>query len=111
MAEKKKYKNYIVYARSNDTLREHFLKINAGGMKARVIPFDKPIPLTDEEVAAIKRMKEPVQMKKRVDVHEIMEKHKVPQDKANKMAQLIEDNPDIGGKEISWVPKYIVTPA
>jgi len=109
MAEKKK--KYIVYARSNDTIRERFAKVNAGGMRAKSIPFETPVMLTDEEVAALRRMKEPIQMKKQISVAEIMEKHKVTQAKANKMAALIEQNPDMGGKEISWVPKYVVSPA
>ena len=109
-AEKSKPKKYLVYARSQETMKEKFVKVNAGGMKARPIPFETPVFLTDGEVAAIKRMKEPMQIESRIDVHELMNKHQITQAKANEMAKLMERDP-AARKNFSWVAKYIVTPA
>jgi hypothetical protein len=40
-----------------------------------------------------------------------MEKHKVSQDKANRLAKAIEGDRSMGGKRIDWVEKYILVPA
>jgi hypothetical protein len=110
MAENKKHKKYVIYARSQETMKEKYVKINAGGMRARPLPFETPIFLTDKEVAAIKRIKEPMQIEGRIDVHELMEKHQISQTKANEMAKLMESDP-AARRKFSWVAKYIVTPA
>jgi hypothetical protein len=111
MAEKKeKAKKYIVYARSQEAMKEQFVKINAGGMIARPIPFETPVYLTDDEVKAIKRLREALQIEKRIDVRELMEAHQISQTKASEMAKLMESSPE-ARRKFSWVPKFIVTPA
>jgi hypothetical protein len=111
MAEKKKeHKQYVVYARSQETMKEKFVKVNAKGMIARPIPFEKPVYLTDGEVDAIKRMKEAFQVEKNIDIRELMEAHQISQTKANEMAKLMESDP-AARRKFSWVSKYIVTPA
>jgi hypothetical protein len=91
-------------------MKERFVKVNGGGMIARPIPFETPVFLTDSEVKAIKRMKDPMQVEGRIDVHELMDKHQITQKKANEMAKLMERDP-AANRKFSWVSKYIVTPA
>ena len=105
-----KPKKYIVYARSQESMREQFVKINAGGMIARPIPFEKPVYLTDKEVALLRRFKEPYQIEQRINVQELMEKHQISQSKANSMAKLLESDPT-ATRKFSHVSKYIVSPA
>ena len=105
-AKGKERQKYIVIARSTDTMKEVYAFANG-----RKIPFDTPVPLTDSQIASLKRQKEAIQIEKQISVREIMEKHQVSQTKANEMAKLIADNPDQGGKKIQYVSKYIVTPA
>ena len=107
MATKNKERQkYIVIARSTETIKEQYAI--AGTKK---IPFDEPVFLSDRDIAALKRQKEPIQVEKQVSVREIMDKHRISQTKAQEMAKLIADNPDQGGKRITFVSKYIVTPA
>ncbi len=109
-AEKKQHKKYLVYARSQDTMKEKFVKINAKGMIARPIPFEKPVYLTEDEVKAIRRIKEPMQVEKRIDVQEIMNAHQISQSKAQEMAKLMEADP-AARRKFSWVAKYICVEA
>jgi hypothetical protein len=55
-------------------------------------------------------MKEPIQVDRRIDVHELMDKYQITQEKANKLAQTIDSDPS-AKKQFSWVPKFVVTPA
>jgi hypothetical protein len=109
-AEKTKHKKYMVYARSQDTMKERFVKVNAGGMIARPIPFEKPVFLTEDEVHVIRRIKEPMQIEKRIDVQDLMQAHQISQSKAQEMAKLMESDP-AARRKFSWVAKYIVTAA
>ena len=103
-------KQYVIIARSQETMKEGFAVVNAGGRMARRIKFETPVYLTDTEVNAIKRQKDPVQIDKEISVYEIMEKYKIPQEKAGRLAQKIQQDPSMGGKSIDFVSKYIVTP-
>ena len=80
-------------------------------MGAKRIPFERPVYLSEAEVAALKRQKEPIQVDKDISVHEIMEKHKIPQAKANQLARQTERDPSMGGKRITFTPKFLVQPA
>ena len=104
--KKEERKKYLVIARSTETIKEMYAV--AGTKK---IPFDTPVTLTDNDLATLKRQREPIQVDKQVSVREIMEKHQVSQSKAQEMAKLISENPEQGGKKITFVSKYIVTPA
>jgi len=107
MATKKvERKKYIVIARSTETIKEMYA---IAGTKR--IPFDEPVFLTDKDIVALKRQREPIQVEKQVTVRDIMEKHRVSQGKAQEMAKLIANNPDQGGKKITFVSKYLVVPA
>jgi hypothetical protein len=98
-----KPKKYIVIARSNETLKEQYA---VAGVKK--VPFDTPVVLTDREVASLERQREPIQVEKQISVHEIMEKHKVTQVKANEIAKMIAADPSQGGKKITFVKKYVI---
>ena len=105
MATKEKAQQYVVIARSTETIKE---KVAMAGKRA--IPFETPVFLSGQELQSLRRQKEPIQVEKQVSVMEIMEKHRVSQAKANEMARLISENPDQGGKKITFVSKYIVSP-
>jgi hypothetical protein len=96
----------MVIARSTETMKEMYVWAN--GVQ---IPFETPLPLTDAQITTIKRQREPIQIEKTTTVRDIMEKHQVDQAKANQMLKLIAENPEQGGKKITYVSKYIVTPA
>ena len=101
-----KRKMYLVIARSTETMKEMYAWAN--GAK---IPFETPVPLNDTQIATLKHQREPIQVEKTTTIRDIMEKHSVDQAKANQMLKLIADNPEQGGKKITYVSKYIVTPA
>jgi len=100
-----KAQKYIVIARSTETMKERFAWTNG-----RKVLFDTPTFLSDAQVNTLRHQKEGIQMDKRVTVSDIMEKHSVDQNKANQMLKLIQQNPEQGGKKLSFVAKYIVTP-
>ncbi len=102
----KKAKQYIVTPRSPESLKEGFCIANG-----RRVPFDQPVYLSEAQVATLKRQKEPIQMEKQINVYELMEKHQITQEKANQMARQIQADPSMGGKKISFVPKFSVYPA
>jgi len=102
----KKRTKYIVIARSTETMKEMYAWAN--GAK---IPFETPLYLNDTQIATLKRQREPIQIEKNTTIRDIMEQHQVDQNKANAMLKLIQDNPEQGGKKITYVSKYIVTPA
>jgi hypothetical protein len=106
-----KRKKYMVIARSPETMKEGYAIVNAGGIKAKRIPFETPVMLTDKEVAVIKRQRESIQVDAELTVYQIMEKYKMSQEKANRMIRQINSDKDMGGKRIDWVARYIVTPA
>ena len=111
-AEAKKYKKYIIIPNSREARQEGYVTVSTGEFRtSRILPFEKPIPLTEKEVAALKRMKEPIQVDRDIDVHEIMDRHRITQDKANLIARRMDQDPQMGGKRISFTPKYTVVPA
>ena len=104
-------RNYIVIPLSPQARKEGYAICNANSaMGAKRIPFEKPIPLTEAEVAVLKRQRDPMTIEKDISVSEIMDKHRIPADKARKLAQQIERDPDMGGKRIVFQPKYHVQP-
>ena len=113
MAGKKKseMKQYIVIARNPETMKEGYAFVSTGERPRPLrVPFEKPVYLTEKEVAALKRQREAVEMDAHINVHEIMEKHKVSQNIANRMAQATERDRSMGGKKITFTPKYVIQP-
>ena len=111
-SQKKEYKKYMIIPNSREARQIGYVTVSTGEFRtSRILPLEKPVPMTDKEVAAIKRMKEPMQMDKDINVHNLMDKHHIPQNKANELAREIERNPEVGGKRISFVPQYSVVPA
>ena len=102
----KKRPKYLVIARSTETMKEMYAWAN--GVK---VPFETPVALSDVQVSTLKRQREPIQIEKNTTIRDIMDQHQVDQGKANAMLKLIQENPDQGGKKITYVSKYIVTPA
>jgi hypothetical protein len=105
-AKKEERTKYIVIARSTDTIKEMYAI--AGNKR---IPFDEPVYLNKRDIESLKRQREPIQVEKQVSVRDIMNKHQVSQVKAQEMAKLISENPDQGGKQITFVSKYVISPA
>jgi hypothetical protein len=103
-------KKYVIIARSTETIKERYACVNAGGVVIKRIPFETPVYLTDKEVAALKNQRESIQVDAPINVYQLMEKHKISQEKANRLAQKIEEDKSMGGKKIEWVAKYIVSP-
>ena len=97
---------YIIIPRSNETIKEQYA---VAGTKR--LPFNVPLRLSKKDVMLLRRQKEPIQVDKQINVHEIMDKFSIDQQKANKMAKLTEANPEMGGKSIQFVSKYIVSKA
>jgi len=90
----------IVKPATDNAFREGYVKVNG-----KVIPFEVPIIVSENDVKTIERMKEP----KRVDdnginVREIMNNLKIPQEKANRIAR--EGNMEKA--KIRFVSKYNV---
>ena len=111
-SDKSTKKKYIVIPLSQQSRKEGYAICNANSaMGAKKIPFEKPILLSDEEVSALKRQREPILVDKDINVHEIMDKHRISQAKANKLAQAIESDKSMGGQRITFTPKYHVSPA
>jgi hypothetical protein len=117
MAEKKdaksKTKKCIVIPRNPDTANELYAFVNTGerpggGLK---IPFERPVYLTEKEIAALERQREAIQVDRQINVREIMDRHQVPQSVANKMAKASSQDSSMGGKQIRFVSKYIVSSA
>ncbi len=96
---------YIVVPRNNETLKE---KAVMTGFGKRSVPFNRPVRLNAQEYKNIQRQKEPIQIEKEINVMEIMEEHQISQTKANEMAKLKSSNTKIGGKQISFVPKFFL---
>ena len=91
----------VVIPRTNDAIKEKILKVNG-----KVIPFDREVMLTENDIRTINGMKEPMKVEKDVNVHEIMEKMQIPQSEANRIA---EARMRAGGESsFSWVQKYTV---
>ena len=105
-------KRYIVIPRNPQTANEGFAFVSTGERARPMrVPFERPVFLTDAEVSALKRQREAIQVDKKIDVTEIMERHQVPQTIANKMAQATTNDTSMGGKKIEFVTKYIITAA
>lgn len=101
--DKGKKQRYMIIARNTETIKEQVA--NANGKQ---IPFETPVFLTEKDVQTLERQKEPIQVEQSVSVHELMQKHACTVDKAQEMAKLIRENPDQGGKKITYVSKYIL---
>ena len=104
--KQKTRRKYLVIARSTETMKEMYAWANG-----TQIPFETPVYLTDAQINTLKHQREAIQIEKTTTVRDIMEKHSVDQAKANKMLELIQKNPEQGGKKITYVSRYIVTPA
>ena len=107
MAGKKtedKARRVIVIPRTNDAMKENFVKVNG-----KVVPFDVPIVLEPRDIRVLNEMKEPVSVDADVNVYEIMDQMQISQEQANKIAQAraVAGN----GKRIKWVPKFSVMSA
>jgi hypothetical protein len=93
---------YIVIPRSQQTYEEKFAVANN-----KKIPFETPVVLTDNDVKALERQKEPLKRDSHATVYEIMDKYRVDQKKAAKILQAQQSSGEMGTR-IAWSKKYIL---
>jgi hypothetical protein len=103
MAKSKKDIIKVVVTPATDNAhRERFVKVNG-----KVIPFGIPFQVTENDLKALRRMKEPKKNTRGMSVYEVMDKLKISQEKANKIMK--SGDTDITTEStIGFVPKYNV---
>jgi len=104
MAARSKKTKVIVNPATDNAHKEGFVKING-----KIIVFGIPIELEEQDILAIKRIREPKRVDTGVDVHKLMDQLQLPQEKVNK---LLRENADMRSRaNVKYVPKYIVSKA
>jgi hypothetical protein len=94
----------IVMPLTDNARKERFLKING-----KVVPFGIPFDLTQDDINAIKRLKEPKRNEQNLSVYDVMDQLKIPQEKANK---IMREGGELTKKQnIGFVPKYSIQKA
>ena len=103
MARTKKETIKVVVTPATDNAhKERFVKVNG-----KVIAFGVPMELTQDDINAIKRLKEPKKSSTGVDVHDIMDQLQITQEKANK---ILRQNKDMQNNvNIRYVNKYNIS--
>lgn len=101
---KEKIERFIVTPATDNAHKEPFIRING-----KVIVFGIPIPLTKNDVMAIKNIKEPKRVDTGVDVHKLMDQLKLPQEKVNKM---LKSDPSMRtNSNVKYIRKYNISKA
>ena len=73
----------------------------------KVIPFDVPVIINEQDLKGLKHQKEPVNTaNETINVRKIMDDLQIPQSKANKIASMNESK-DMNSK-VDFIPKYFV---
>jgi len=92
----------IVSPITDNAYKEGYAFVNG-----KVVPFDIPVILEDKDVKALERRKEPKRIDSSgVNVHELMNRMKISQEKANRIARSgMADNMD-GKVKVRYVNKY-----
>ena len=104
MAARSTKTKVIVNPATDNAHKEGFVKING-----KIIVFGIPIELEEQDILAIKRIREPKRVDTGVDVHKLMDQLQLPQEKVNK---LLRENADMRSRaNVKYVPKYIVSKA
>ena len=85
-------------------LTENARKLNYVRINGKVLPFEVPIIINEQDLKALKNMKEPRKVDSGVNVHQIMETLQIPQEKANKIAK----QRDIENSKLQWIKKFHV---
>jgi len=103
MAKAKKDLIKVVVTPATDNAhKERFVKVNG-----KVIPFGIPFQISEDDLKALKRIKEPKKNTRGMSVYEVMDKLKISQEKANKIMR--DGDSDITTEtSIGFVPKYTV---
>ncbi len=91
----------IVKPATDNADREGFVKVNG-----KIIPFDIPVIVTENDVKAIERIKEPRRVNSKTDPRVIMEQLRISQEKANRIARLQEK--ENLNASVRYVNKYFV---
>jgi len=94
---------YMIIPRDDKTYKEKFAVCNM-----RKLPFETPVTLSSNDVAALENQKVPIQLDNELTVYEAMDKYQVDQKKAAQIVQAQAKHPEIGGKVIKWKSKYIL---
>lgn len=93
----------MIIARNTETIKEQYASANGVNF-----PFETPVWITPNQKKALERQKEPIQVAKSVSVHDLMQQHQCSVEKAQELAKLIQENPNQGGKKITYVSRYIL---
>ena len=105
MARGKDTIKVIVQPATDNAYKERFVKING-----KVIPFGIPMELTQDDIGALKRIKEPKRNTNNRSVYDVMEQFKISQEKANKIMRS-GDSDFTKDVSIGFVPKYTISKA
>jgi len=104
MATRNRKTKVIVSPATDNAHKEGFVKING-----KIIVFGIPVELDEQDILAIKRIREPKRVDTGIDVHKLMDQLQLPQEKVNK---LLRENADMRtSSNVRYVPKYIVSKA
>jgi hypothetical protein len=106
MATKAKSKKVkiIVKPATDNAYKEGYAKANG-----KIIPFDVPVIVDENDVRVLERIKEPKRMDKNaIDVHRIMDDLQITQEKANRIARMSEKEGMTGKVDVRYVPRYFV---
>lgn len=99
--QQKEYYEVIVTPATDNAHKEGFVKING-----QIIPFGIKRKLHLNDIKAIQRLKEPKKSTRGANVHDLMDKLKLPQEKVN---QLLKENADMRENNgITFIRKYNV---
>ena len=99
----KKPGRYIIIPRDQNTYKEKFAVAGT-----RKLPFEVPVTLRPQDVAALEHQKEPFQVDIEMTIYDVMDKYQVDQKKAAQIMSAQSQHPEIGGKTIKWRSKYIL---
>jgi len=100
MAKAKSDKVKVIVKPATDNAdKEGYAKANG-----KVIPYDIPVIISQMDLKALERQKEPRKVNSKLDPRAIMEQLQIPQEKANRIAK----NNDIQNAKVKYVPKYFV---
>jgi len=83
-----KYLKVVITPRTNEASSKQYVKISTSSFsRPRLLPLDKPVWVTQQEVNALNELSELTSKKTGMTVQEIMDKYSVPEYVANEMAK------------------------
>ena len=101
---KEKRIKVIVKPATDNAYKEGYAKANG-----KVIPFEVPVIVNENDIKVLERIKEPKRVDKNsIDIHKIMDDLQITQETANKVAKRSKEDGMTGRVDVRYVPKYFV---